>query len=271
MGKFVLIGVALSVVVDRRRRRLPDGVGHSGADAARGASHSRCALPALSTLPRSASWRRVLLLSATRRRRRKLGAADPAAAARRPGHAASRRHRASRAQRTRRRQAVTRSAAGADRCLLDRHAGRRRGALPRTMWQGTPRAFVAAALPLLQPTISPVLQDLARRLLLSNAASPAGPDAPDRPSLGARAARPAAGAGRCRRRGGDARTNLPADPTGDGLDPQRVELRFAAGDRGRRLPHGRGRHQPLSGRVVGARADRLPGARRRRRQGGARA
>src|SRR5690348_7454700 len=52
------------------------------------------------------------------------------------------------------------------------------GALPRNMWAGTPRAKVAAALPLLQPTTSPELQDLARRLLLSDAVAPAGRDAP---------------------------------------------------------------------------------------------
>lgn len=58
-------------------------------------------------------------------------------------------------------------------------------ALPETLWQGTPRGFVTAALPLLQPTTSPTLQALARRLLLSNAAAPTGEDAArDRP-LGA--------------------------------------------------------------------------------------
>jgi len=57
--------------------------------------------------------------------------------------------------------------------------------LPQTMWQGTPRPLVAAALPRLQPTGSPVLQDLSRRLLLSNAIAPQGADPPDGPSLGA--------------------------------------------------------------------------------------
>jgi len=50
------------------------------------------------------------------------------------------------------------------------------GALPETLWQGTPRSFVTAALPQLQPVISPALQDLARRLLLSNAEAPVGAD-----------------------------------------------------------------------------------------------
>ena len=51
--------------------------------------------------------------------------------------------------------------------------------LPQTMWQGTPRPLVAAALPRLQPTGSPTLQDLSRRLLLSNAIAPQGADAPE--------------------------------------------------------------------------------------------
>lgn len=57
------------------------------------------------------------------------------------------------------------------------------GAFPETMWQGTPRSFVAAALPLLQPTTSPVLQELARRLLMSNAMAPGGEDPPQGPGL----------------------------------------------------------------------------------------
>jgi len=48
------------------------------------------------------------------------------------------------------------------------------GALPETLWQGTQKAFVIAALPLLQPTLSPTLQGLTRRLLLSNAIAPGG-------------------------------------------------------------------------------------------------
>jgi hypothetical protein len=56
-------------------------------------------------------------------------------------------------------------------------------ALPQTMWQGTPRSVVAAALPGLSPTTSPVLQDLSRRLLLSNATAPAGQDRSDQPGL----------------------------------------------------------------------------------------
>lgn len=53
------------------------------------------------------------------------------------------------------------------------------GGFPETFWQGTPRSFVVAALPLVQPTTSPVLQDLTRRLLLSNAVAPGGSDPAD--------------------------------------------------------------------------------------------
>jgi hypothetical protein len=103
------------------------------------------------------------------------------------------------------------------------------GGFPDTMWQGTDRALVAAALPLLQPSTSPVLQDLARRLLLSNAASPAGQDAPDRPTLAAERLDRLLALGDVT--GAIAMTDgLPPDPTGDGMDRTRVELRFAAGD-----------------------------------------
>jgi hypothetical protein len=56
-------------------------------------------------------------------------------------------------------------------------------ALPRSLWSTTPRSFIAAALPLLQATNSPVLQDLARRLLLSDAIAPRGQDNANGPSL----------------------------------------------------------------------------------------
>jgi hypothetical protein len=59
------------------------------------------------------------------------------------------------------------------------------GALPETLWQGTPKAFVTAALPQLQPVLSPTLQDLARRLLLSNASAPSGSDLAQTRSLAA--------------------------------------------------------------------------------------
>jgi hypothetical protein len=42
------------------------------------------------------------------------------------------------------------------------------------MWRGTDRVRVERLLPLLKPTVSPILAELTRRLILSNAASPAG-------------------------------------------------------------------------------------------------
>jgi hypothetical protein len=108
--------------------------------------------------------------------------------------------------------------------------GDAQGAMPETMWRGTPRNFVAAALPLLRPSSSAVVQDLARRLLLSNAASPAGPDVADRPSLAAERLDRLMALGDVE--GAVAMMDqLPADATGDGMDETRVELRFAAGDR----------------------------------------
>jgi hypothetical protein len=59
------------------------------------------------------------------------------------------------------------------------------GALPETLWQGTEKTFVMAALPQLQATASPTLQDLMRRLLLSNAVAPFGEDLPKSRSLAA--------------------------------------------------------------------------------------
>lgn len=103
------------------------------------------------------------------------------------------------------------------------------GGFPSTLWHGTSRVFVDAALPLLAPSTSPALQDLARRLLLSNAVSPSGPDAPDRPPIAVQqldrllALGDVAGAL-------PLVDLLPPDPTGDGLDRARIELHFAASD-----------------------------------------
>lgn len=109
--------------------------------------------------------------------------------------------------------------------------GQDQGAMPETMWRGTGRAFVAAALPLLQPSSSPVLQDLARRLLLSNAASPAGTDEANRPSLAASRLDQLLALGDVE--GALAvMDQLPPDPAGDAMDRARVELRFAANDTG---------------------------------------
>ena len=49
-----------------------------------------------------------------------------------------------------------------------------KGGLGIDMWRGTDRVRVERLLPLLKPTSSPILAELTRRLVLSNAASPAG-------------------------------------------------------------------------------------------------
>jgi hypothetical protein len=98
--------------------------------------------------------------------------------------------------------------------------------LPQSMWQGTPRAFVVAALPLLAPSSSPTLQDLARRLLLSNAIAPAGGETPDSANLAATRVAQLAALGDIDDAVGliDA---LPPSAHGDELDRRRVELAFA--------------------------------------------
>jgi hypothetical protein len=117
--------------------------------------------------------------------------------------------------------------------------------LPQTMWQGTPRGLVAAALPRLAPTGSPVLQDLSRRLLLSNAVPPQGSDAPDAPSLATLRV------GRLMALGDvdDALALIDALPTtmsSEDIDRDRIELRFAKDDADgacREVQSGVGRHQ----------------------------
>ena len=103
-------------------------------------------------------------------------------------------------------------------------------ALPRDMWSTTPRRFVAAALPLLQPTSSPVLQELTRRLLLSDASAPRGQDAPGAPSLiDLRVGRVLAfGYGD----GAALVTALPQNNVSEAFDRDTVELRIVAGDLG---------------------------------------
>lgn len=101
--------------------------------------------------------------------------------------------------------------------------------LPQTMWQGTPRALVATALPQLAPTNSPALQDLARRLLLSNALAPAGQDAPDQPSLAALRLERLAALGEVE--GALAVLDaLPETMRSEAFDRRRAELRFAKND-----------------------------------------
>ncbi|HJT08836.1 MAG TPA: hypothetical protein VJ747_18035, partial [Stellaceae bacterium] len=89
--------------------------------------------------------------------------------------------------------------------------------------------LVAAALPRLQPTGSPALQDLSRRLLLSNAIAPQGTDPADGPSLGALRVSRLMALGDA----DDARAlinALPSSMGGEELDRDRVELGFAKDD-----------------------------------------
>lgn len=102
------------------------------------------------------------------------------------------------------------------------------GALPRTMWAGTPRVFVAAALGLLQPTTSPVLQDLTRRLLLSDAVAPAGQDPAGGPSLAELRLDRLLAVGRVD--SASLLDSLPRGSVGESFDRDSVELRFAAND-----------------------------------------
>jgi hypothetical protein len=102
-------------------------------------------------------------------------------------------------------------------------------ALGDTMWQGTPRSFVAAALPQLKPTASPALHALARRLLLSNAIAPEGHDPTDGPSLAQLRVERLMALGEIE---GAAAVldQLPATARTDDLDRLRVELSFARND-----------------------------------------
>jgi hypothetical protein len=54
-----------------------------------------------------------------------------------------------------------------------------RGGFPLALWQGTPRSLVIALVPRIPVTTSPILQSLARRLLLSNAVAPVRQDGDD--------------------------------------------------------------------------------------------
>jgi len=100
------------------------------------------------------------------------------------------------------------------------------GALPHEMWGGTPRALVAAGLPLLRPSTSPVLQDLARRLLLSDATAPQGQDAPGQPSLPEQRVDRLLALGRLD--GAALIDALPQANASEAFDRDSVELRFAA-------------------------------------------
>jgi hypothetical protein len=104
------------------------------------------------------------------------------------------------------------------------------GALPHSMWGATPRALVAAGLPLLQPTTSPGLQDLARRLLLSDATAPSGQDVPGRPGLPELRLNRLLALGRLD--GVKLIDTLPQVTASENFDRDSVELRFAANDGG---------------------------------------
>jgi hypothetical protein len=103
-------------------------------------------------------------------------------------------------------------------------------ALPRDMWSTTPRRVVATALPLLQPTSSPVLQELTRRLLLSDAVPPRGQDPAAGPSLIDRRVDRVLAFGY-----GDGAalvTALPQNNVSEAFDRDTVELRVVGGDLG---------------------------------------
>lgn len=102
------------------------------------------------------------------------------------------------------------------------------GALPRDMWSTTPRSLVATALPLLQPTTSPVLQELTRRLLLSDAIAPRGQDPAGAPSLVDRRVERVLAFGY-----GDGTAlvaALPQNNASEAFDRDTVELRVVAAD-----------------------------------------
>jgi len=104
-------------------------------------------------------------------------------------------------------------------------------ALPHAMWAATPRSVVAAALPLLQATTSPALQDLARRLLLTDAMAPAGQDAAGKPGLAELRLNRLLALGRID--GVKLIDTLPQLNTGEAFDRDTVELRIAANDSSR--------------------------------------
>ena len=124
------------------------------------------------------------------------------------------------------------------------------GSLPRSMWQGTPRDFIVAALPLLQPNNSPALQDLTRRLLLSDAAAPQGQDQPDAPSLSELRVDRLLALGRVD--GTPILDVLPHLNMSETFDRDGVELRIAAND----LANACGAVQTLVGRYHNAWWDR---------------
>ncbi len=102
-------------------------------------------------------------------------------------------------------------------------------ALPATLWEGTPRPLVAAALPLLSPNTSPTLQDLAARLLLSGAESPAGRDPEAGPRLATLRLQRLLALGHVAQATAIVEA-MPNPPEDEDFDRMRVELRFLAND-----------------------------------------
>jgi hypothetical protein len=103
------------------------------------------------------------------------------------------------------------------------------GALPPTMWLGTPRGLVIALVPRLQVTNSPALQGLTRRLLLSNATPPSRRDGDEANLIELRVERLVA-AGQL----ADAASILDLAPnrdTSEALERRRAELLLLAGNR----------------------------------------
>ena len=103
------------------------------------------------------------------------------------------------------------------------------GAFPATLWQTTPRILVAAALGQIQPTTSPALQSLARRLLLSPAEAPAGDDPATGPNLALLRVQTLTALGQV----SDAmaladQLHLRTDP--EAVEQLRIQLRFVAND-----------------------------------------
>lgn len=103
------------------------------------------------------------------------------------------------------------------------------GGLPRTLWQSTSRDFLRAVLPQLAPSTSPVVQDLSRRLLLSDALSPSGEDPADHPALLTLRLDRILALGLVGEGAALVRI-LPQTVSNDGLDRDRVELLFAGND-----------------------------------------
>jgi hypothetical protein len=104
------------------------------------------------------------------------------------------------------------------------------GALPEALWQGTPRAVVAAALPQLVPSRSPSLQRLARRLLLSDAIAPEARGSEPPPGLLVLRLQRIVALGLVDE-GLRLLAALPKTATGEAVDRVKVELAFAANDR----------------------------------------